>query len=78
MWVQLLDQEDPLEEEVAPYTSILAWKISWTEEPGGLQSKGVAKSNMTERLNPRASHLFQFKNLSNVRLDAPFLAVLEC
>ena len=40
MWVQLLDQEDPLEEEVAPYTSILAWKISWTEEPGGLQSMG--------------------------------------
>ena len=78
MWVQLLDQEDPLEEEMAPYTSILAWKISWTEEPGGLQSKGVAKSNMAERLNPRASHLFQFKNLSNVWLDVPFLAVLEC
>ena len=40
MWVQLLDQEDPLEEEVAPYTSILAWKISWTEEPGQLQPIG--------------------------------------
>ena len=40
-WVKLLDQDDPLEEEMAPYTSILAWKISWTEECGRLQSKGV-------------------------------------
>ena len=49
MWVQLLDQEDPLEEEMAPYTCILAWKISWTEEPGGLQSKGGrTESDTTE------------------------------
>ena len=40
-WVKLLDQDDPLEEEMAPCTSILAWKISWTEECGRLQSKGV-------------------------------------
>ena len=33
-----LDQEDPLEQEMATYASILAWKIPWTEEPGGLQS----------------------------------------
>jgi len=32
--------EDPLEEEMAIHSSILAWKIPWTEEPGGLQSKG--------------------------------------
>ena len=36
--VQSLHQEDPLEEEVATYSSILAWEIPWTEEPGGLQS----------------------------------------
>ena len=35
-----LGQEDPLEEEMAIYSSILAWKIQWTEEPGELQSKG--------------------------------------
>jgi len=35
MWVQSLGQEDSLEEEMATHTSILAWKISWTEEPGG-------------------------------------------
>ena len=41
MRVQSLGQEDPLEEEVATHSSILAWKIPWTEEPGGLlQFKG--------------------------------------
>ena len=40
MWVQLLGQEDPLEEEMATHSSILAWKIPWTGEPGGLQSVG--------------------------------------
>ena len=38
MWVQSLGQEDPLEEGVATHSSILAWRILWTEEPGGLQS----------------------------------------
>ena len=34
--VQFLDQEDPLEKEMATHSSILAWRIPWTEEPGGL------------------------------------------
>ena len=38
MWVQSLGQEDPLEEEMATHSSILAWRIPWTEEPGRLQS----------------------------------------
>ena len=38
MQVLSLGQEDPLEKEIATYSSILAWKIPWTEEPGGLQS----------------------------------------
>ena len=37
-WVQSLGQEDPLEKEMATHFSILTWRISWTEEPGGLQS----------------------------------------
>ena len=37
-WVQALGQEDPLEKEMAPHSSTLAWKIPWTEEPGRLQS----------------------------------------
>ena len=40
--------EEPLEKEMATYSSILARKISWTKEPGGLQSRGVAESDMTE------------------------------
>ena len=40
MWVQFLGQEDPLKKEMATCSSILAWKTPWTEEPGGLQSKG--------------------------------------
>ena len=37
-WVRTLGQEDPLEKEMATHSSILAWRIPWTEEPGGLQS----------------------------------------
>ena len=40
MWVLLLGWEDPLEKEMATHSSILAWEILWTEEPGGLQSMG--------------------------------------
>ena len=39
-WVQSLDQEEPLEKEMATHFSILAWRMTWTEEPGGLQSMG--------------------------------------
>ena len=40
MWVRSLGQEDPLEEEMATHSSILAWRIPWTEETDGLQSMG--------------------------------------
>ena len=43
-WVQSLGWEDPLEQEMATPSSILAWRIPWTEEPGGQQSMGVTKS----------------------------------
>ena len=39
-WVRSLDWEDPLEKEMATQSSVLAWKIPWTEEPGRLQSSG--------------------------------------
>ena len=42
-WVQFLGQEDPLEKEIATHSSIFAWEISWTEEPGGLQSMGLQR-----------------------------------
>ena len=40
IWVRFLGWEDPLEEGMATYSNILAWRIRWTEEPGGLQSTG--------------------------------------
>ena len=43
MQVQSLSQEDPLEEEIATHSSILAWRIAWTEEPGGLQFMGLKR-----------------------------------
>jgi len=40
-WVQSLDQEDPLEKEMATHSSILVWRIPWTEEPGGQRNQSV-------------------------------------
>ena len=42
--VQSLGQEDPLKKEIATDSSILAWRISWTEEPGGLKSMGSQRA----------------------------------
>ena len=42
-WVQVLDQEDPLERGMATHSSIIAWRIPWTEGPGGLQSMGLGR-----------------------------------
>ena len=50
-WVRSLGQEDPLEKEMATYSSILAWRIPWTEELGGLESRGRKESDTTERLH---------------------------
>ena len=47
IWVRFLGCEDPLEEEMATHSSILAWEIPWTEEPGRLQSIGSQGSDMT-------------------------------
>ena len=46
-WVQFLGQENPLEEGMATHSSILAWRIPRTEEPGGLQSVGLQELNVT-------------------------------
>ena len=53
MWVQPLGWEDPLEEGMATYSSILAWRIPRTEEPDGLQSMG---SDTTEQLSTHTHH----------------------
>ena len=46
--IQSLGWEDPLEKEMATHSRILDWRLSWTEEPGGLQFIGLQKSDTTE------------------------------
>ena len=57
-WVQSLGQEDPLEEEMATHSSILAWKIPRMEDPGGLQSMGLQRAG-----HDWATNTFTFKEL---------------
>ena len=42
-WVRSLGQEDPLEKGTATHSRILAWRLTWTDEPGGLQSMGLPR-----------------------------------
>ena len=50
-WVQSLGREEPLEREMTTHSSILVWRIPWTEKPGGLLSTGLQESDTTEWLN---------------------------
>ena len=87
-WVQSLGREDPLEKEMVTHSSILAWKIPWTEEPGRLQSvHGVAKSR--RRLsNFTFTFMIQVLCIKEIRLSTfvlgkqdkhnnPFTAILS-
>ena len=70
----VLGQEDPRQNRMATHSSIPAWSIPWTEEPGGLQSMGSQESDMTERL----TLLFAFL-LSNMYSKMPsVILVSEC
>ena len=57
--VRSLGWEDPLEKEMATHSSILAWKISWIEEPGGLQFMGCKDSDTTEAIVIQSSDRHQ-------------------
>ena len=85
MQVQSLGREDPLEEGMATHSSILTWRVPWTEEPGGLQSMGSQSRVRLKRLSMhspsntitieiRFQHMYlQFssvQSLSHVRLFA--------
>ena len=56
MRVQSLGWEDPLEEEMATHSSILVWRIPWTEEPGGLQSMGNQRAGTAEATKHARRH----------------------
>ena len=68
-WVCSLGQEDPLEKGMATHSSMLAWKIPWTEESGGLQSMGYKELDTTEQLHkpqesPRRSNQSILKEIN--------------
>ena len=50
--------KDPVEKEMATHSSVLAWRIPWTEEPGRLQSVGWQESDTTEQLSTQHTHSF--------------------
>ena len=58
MLVWTLGQKRPLEEEMATHSSILAWKIPWTEEPGELQSMGLKRVGTTEHIHIHTEHIY--------------------
>ena len=60
-WVRSLGREDPLKKEMATHSSILAWRILWTEEPGGLQSTG------SQRVGHDCATSLSLSNLCNAR-----------
>ena len=56
-WVQSLGWEDPLEKEMATHSSVLAWEIPWTEEPGGLQFMGSQRVGHDSETKHQQLHL---------------------
>ena len=60
-WVWSLGQEDPLEEEMATHSSILAWRIPWTEEPGGLQAIGSQSQTRLKRFSSTWRMVFRLR-----------------
>ena len=69
MWVPSLGWEDTLEEEKATHSSILAWEISCTEEPGGLQSTGLQRVHTTEHIHTYLAKYLAAYNIDNIYLN---------
>ena len=69
-WVQALGGEDPLEKEMAIHSSLLAWEIPWTEEPGGLQSIGWQRICHYWWTKHRHMHEYQEVRIMGVTLDS--------
>ena len=88
MWVQSLGWEDPLEEGTATHSSILAWRISWTEEPGRIQSMGsqsqiplkqLSSHRCTQRTLKGLGEEWNLESLDKVwRQSIKGIHVLEC
>ena len=77
-WVQSLDQEDALEEEMATRSRILTWKIPWTEEPGRLQAWGCKELGTTERMYTNSLSLNIIYNSRKSSWQAHYRGVQVC
>ena len=66
-WVRFLGWEDLLEKEMATHSSVLAWKIPWTESLVGYSPWGRKESDMTEKLHSLMQYFIQAKNISGCR-----------
>ena len=64
--VQSLGQEDPLEKGMGTHSSILAWRIPWTEKPGGLQSRGSQESDNLRKTQGSQINIFKI-NIKNIK-----------
>ena len=72
-WAQSLGQEGPLEKETATHSSILAWEIPWTEEPGGLQSMGWQGGG--HDLATKQQKYMNRLNLNTIKFNSPSFKV---
>ena len=77
-WVPSLSWEDPLEKEMATHLSILAWKIPWIEDPGGLQST-QSQRDTTEKLNTEhwKTPVFLLLGYSQQSLQQPHICIIK-
>ena len=65
MWFPSLSQEDALKEGMATHSSILSWRIPWTEEPGGYSPWGCKDSDMTEQLTHTHTHTHTYQTMAS-------------
>ena len=70
-WVQSLDQEDPLEKGLATHSSILVWRIPWTQESGGLQSMDRVAKSQTQWTDYHFHFLFLHIKILKARKSTP-------
>ena len=76
MQVESLGWEDPLEEEIGIHSSILAWRIPWTEEPGGLQSMRSQRV-MTEHSTAQADFYVMLRMIKNKTIDSRIEVIIK-
>ena len=71
--VQSLGQEGPLEEGMATHSSVPAWRIPWTEEPGGCKSTGVSEFELTEWLTSTDTEFTEWNQQTGDRCVTPYV-----